>query len=569
MSKYSPLDPPEPGRIFTADEVALHNKLDDCFVVVHGKVFDVTDFLGRHPGGAQALAKEGRAGQDVTSHFVRIGHSDDAKKILSGMQIGILSDLEQGGSAHVGNADNHDEYAIAWHGTRRQQMLEAHPEIASLYGYNPGTFILGMLASALHCYCAILCKHQSGAGIFVLAYTIGAWCKMLSFMVAHEFSHGLVFPPSCITPFANQIGLHLVTLPSLGVTVYEYYAYLHLGHHAALGTAILDSGTAAGVAGIIFDHGGFAVDGDLISVNTMLLHFMPKEHACPVWAKIPCKVLLDTVTHIAHFVGMVIWSAQFYVMAAFTVLGGALFLIACVLHIPCSPCLYNSWRANQKLVAAENEKGKAETVKLNPDAAAEEAKKNAVKRNGRPEHTARERRNLFYYMATFTLHHAYMPAALFLLMKSQIEWGGSSGSSEATAAMFSLPTNGYLVPWAEVTAAQIWNMLIYLGLSELFLFGFLFHPFMGYFLGVHGSRGGSRNADDGEQMCQPTMSTYSYFASVSTGNLNLHVEHHVSASIDMRKCQYVASCSELCIITVRVRRPSHRRFLGPTHTAAD
>jgi fatty acid desaturase len=547
MSKYSPFDPPEPGRqddhekqiasgrqeVFTADEVALHNKLDDCFVVVHGKVYDVTDFLGRHPGGAQALAKEGRAGQDVTSHFVRIGHSNDAKKILSGMQIGVLSDLEQGSSAQdVGN-DNHDEYAIAWHGKRRQQMREAHPEIASLYGYNPGTFILGILFSALHCYCAILCKHQSGAVIFVLAYTVGAWCKMISFMVAHEFSHGLVFPPSCITPLANQIGLHLVTLPSIGVTIYEYYAYLHLGHHAALGTAI-------SLDGIIFDHGGFAIDGDLISVNTMLLHFMPKEQAIPVWG----KILLDTAIHIGHFSGMVFWSAQFYVTGAFTVLGGALFLVAFVLHIPCSPFI-NNWCARK--LEAEDE---AETVELTrlpkveltaselTPGAAEEEKGNTAKRSRRAEPTARETRSLLCYLATFTLHHALMPAALLLLIKSEIEWGGGSGSSDsseaaarhsALSAMSSLPTNVHFVPWAEVMSSQVWKIIAYLSLSELFLFGFLYHPFMGYFLGVHGSTGGSRNADDGEQMCQPTTSTYSYFASVSTGNLNLHVEHHVSA----------------------------------------
>lgn len=103
----------------------------------------------------------------------------------------------------------------------------------------------------------------------------------------------------------------------------------------------------------------------------------------------------------------------------------------------------------------------------------------------------------------------------------------------------------------------------YLLLSELFLHGFLFHPYFGYFLGVHrtfgrgfappssasstrrpgagGSKGGDDELnemflpseegsasmyEDGGDECQPTMSTYSFLTSISCFNLNYHVEHH-------------------------------------------
>ena len=40
---------------FSLAEVAVHCTADDCWIVVHGKVYDVTDFLPDHPGGSHLL----------------------------------------------------------------------------------------------------------------------------------------------------------------------------------------------------------------------------------------------------------------------------------------------------------------------------------------------------------------------------------------------------------------------------------------------------------------------------------------------------------------------------------
>ncbi len=54
-------------RIFTWDEVKKHNKLDDCWIVVHGKVYNVTPWVPKHPGGS--IISNG-AGREATALFI-------------------------------------------------------------------------------------------------------------------------------------------------------------------------------------------------------------------------------------------------------------------------------------------------------------------------------------------------------------------------------------------------------------------------------------------------------------------------------------------------------------------
>ncbi len=37
--------------------VAKHNTRDDCWIVIATRVYDVTDFLSKHPGGAGIIVK--------------------------------------------------------------------------------------------------------------------------------------------------------------------------------------------------------------------------------------------------------------------------------------------------------------------------------------------------------------------------------------------------------------------------------------------------------------------------------------------------------------------------------
>eukprot|EP00009_Paramoeba_aestuarina_P001579 CAMPEP_0201516598 /NCGR_PEP_ID=MMETSP0161_2-20130828/7894_1 /ASSEMBLY_ACC=CAM_ASM_000251 /TAXON_ID=180227 /ORGANISM="Neoparamoeba aestuarina, Strain SoJaBio B1-5/56/2" /LENGTH=80 /DNA_ID=CAMNT_0047913793 /DNA_START=60 /DNA_END=302 /DNA_ORIENTATION=+ len=73
---------------FALEEVAKHDDVKDCWLTIHGVVYDVTKFLDDHPGGDMVLLDV--AGGDATVEFEDIGHSSDAKKMLDQYKVGVL-----------------------------------------------------------------------------------------------------------------------------------------------------------------------------------------------------------------------------------------------------------------------------------------------------------------------------------------------------------------------------------------------------------------------------------------------------------------------------------------------
>ncbi|KAK2821838.1 hypothetical protein FQN49_007624 [Arthroderma sp. PD_2] len=67
------------GKLTGAD-IAKHSSAESCWVVVHGKAYDVTDFLPEHPGGQKIILKY--AGKDATAEFDPIHPPDTLDKYL-------------------------------------------------------------------------------------------------------------------------------------------------------------------------------------------------------------------------------------------------------------------------------------------------------------------------------------------------------------------------------------------------------------------------------------------------------------------------------------------------------
>ncbi|XP_073032845.1 cytochrome b5 [Primulina eburnea] len=75
-------------KLFTMEEASEHNTSEDCWVVIDGKVYDVTTYLEEHPGGDDILLEV--TGKDATDEFEDAGHSKTARELMGQFFIGEL-----------------------------------------------------------------------------------------------------------------------------------------------------------------------------------------------------------------------------------------------------------------------------------------------------------------------------------------------------------------------------------------------------------------------------------------------------------------------------------------------
>ncbi|ERE79756.1 cytochrome b5 type B-like isoform 2 [Cricetulus griseus] len=81
-------------KYYRLEEVAKRNSAEETWMVIHGRVYNITRFLSEHPGGEEVLLEQ--AGADATESFEDVGHSPDAREMLKQYYIGDVhpSDLK-------------------------------------------------------------------------------------------------------------------------------------------------------------------------------------------------------------------------------------------------------------------------------------------------------------------------------------------------------------------------------------------------------------------------------------------------------------------------------------------
>ncbi|KVI11557.1 cytochrome B5-like protein [Cynara cardunculus var. scolymus] len=74
-------------KAYNKDEVSLHNKRTDCWIIIKEKVYDVTPYVEEHPGGDAILA---HAGDDSTEGFFGPQHATRVFDMIDDFYIGDL-----------------------------------------------------------------------------------------------------------------------------------------------------------------------------------------------------------------------------------------------------------------------------------------------------------------------------------------------------------------------------------------------------------------------------------------------------------------------------------------------
>ncbi|EGR49157.1 uncharacterized protein TRIREDRAFT_121629 [Trichoderma reesei QM6a] len=76
------------AKIFTAGDVASHNKPDSLYITIDGDVYDLTKFQDDHPGGKKILQRV--AGKDASKQFWKYHNEGILKKYKAKLQVGSL-----------------------------------------------------------------------------------------------------------------------------------------------------------------------------------------------------------------------------------------------------------------------------------------------------------------------------------------------------------------------------------------------------------------------------------------------------------------------------------------------
>ena len=91
----SGIDPESGLEVISLEEVSYHCTMQDGWMVIYDKVYDVTEYLesDKHPGGVDVMIEY--LGYDATMAFRGVGHSKGALRTLEKFVVGVLPPEER------------------------------------------------------------------------------------------------------------------------------------------------------------------------------------------------------------------------------------------------------------------------------------------------------------------------------------------------------------------------------------------------------------------------------------------------------------------------------------------
>ena len=73
---------------YTLKEVSQHNTLNDSWIIYNKNVYNITEYLNKHPVGSSLILDF--SAEDITNKFEFNQHSNNAYNILDKYKIGII-----------------------------------------------------------------------------------------------------------------------------------------------------------------------------------------------------------------------------------------------------------------------------------------------------------------------------------------------------------------------------------------------------------------------------------------------------------------------------------------------
>lgn len=229
---------------YTREEVAKHNKEDDFWLIVDGKVYDATKFYNEHPGGKVMLSG---AGKDMTDGFIAL-HPKWALGTLSKLQIGELVE-----SKTVVNKGDENVAAIVKDFRALRKKLEDEGYFKSDKLFFAKILTLNWIIFFTSLY--LLINYPNNNLMFFASAFLLALFWQQNGWVCHDFLHYSVFS----TRSKNWIPPYIMGEMFSGYS-YIWWSRKHNTHHAVPNTIAIRE----------IDHVTFTFDPDIDTYPILL-----------------------------------------------------------------------------------------------------------------------------------------------------------------------------------------------------------------------------------------------------------------------------------------------------------
>jgi cytochrome b involved in lipid metabolism len=237
-----------PPRTYFKEDISLHCKPNDCWLVIKDKVYDVSMFAQQHPGGSVIYTHAGRDATDIFAGF----HAPATWKLLQQFYIGDYMSVQP-------TAELLKDY----------RELRAVFMRARLFKSSKPYYTIKCLVNAalLAASITIICLTQSLPGVLLSAFILGV-CWQQCGWLSHDFLHHQVFETRWLNTFVGYSIGNMV----LGFST-SWWKNKHNLHHAAPNEC---------------DQTYKPIDED---IDTLPLLAWSKDILATVDSKIMCRVL--------------------------------------------------------------------------------------------------------------------------------------------------------------------------------------------------------------------------------------------------------------------------------------
>nr|AWI62943.1 Fads2-like protein [Trachinotus ovatus] len=204
------------GGVYTWEEVQSHNIRNDQWLVIDRKVYNITQWAKRHPGGFRVISHY--AGEDATEAFTAF-HPDPTfvQKFLKPLQIGELAATEP-------SQDRNKNAAII----QDFHTLRAQAESEGLFRARPLFFCLHLgHIMLLEAFAWLMIWHWGTNWILTLLCAVMLATAQQAGWLQHDFGHLSVFKKSRL----NHL-LHKFTIGHLKGASANWWNHRHFQHHA-------------------------------------------------------------------------------------------------------------------------------------------------------------------------------------------------------------------------------------------------------------------------------------------------------------------------------------------------